>query len=48
MTYEQYPYWLKNQKDQAESEASTLMRENEQLKNKIKELEEEIKKLKKK
>jgi cell division protein FtsB len=48
MTYEQYPYWLKNQKDQAEGEASSLIRENEQLKKKIKELEEEINKLKEK
>ena len=47
MSYGQYPYWLKNQRDYAESEASYLRRENEQLKIKIKELEQEIEKLKK-
>lgn len=47
MSYEKYPFWLKNQRDSAESEASFLRRENEQLKNKIKELEKEIEELKK-
>ena len=44
----QFPYWLKNQKDQAESGASHLRRENEELKKKIEKLEQEIIKLKKK
>ena len=46
MSYGRYPFWLKNQKDHAESDASFLRRENEQLKKRVKELEEEIKKLK--
>ena len=48
MTYGQFPYWLKVQKDNAESEVSGLRRENEQLKKRIDELEKEIKKLKEK
>ena len=48
MSYEQYPFWLKNQRDHAESEFSCLRRENEELKKRIKELETEIKKLEKK
>jgi cell division protein FtsB len=46
MSYEQYPFWLKNQRDNAEGEASYLRRENEQLKKRIKDLEKELKKLK--
>lgn len=48
MSYGQYPFWLKNQRDHAESDVSFLRRENEQLKKRIKELEEEIEKLKEK
>ena len=48
MAYGSYPFWLKNQRDHAESDASFLRRENEQLKKKIKELEEEIEKIKEK
>jgi len=44
----QFPYWLKVQKDRSESDVSHLRRENEELKKKIEELEKEIKKLKKK
>lgn len=46
MTYGQYPFWLKNQRDHAESDSAYLRRENEQLKKKIIELEKEIEKLK--
>jgi cell division protein FtsB len=48
MSYGQYPFWLKNQRDNAESDAPFLRRENEQLKKRMKELEEEIEKLKEK
>ena len=48
MSYGQYPFWLKNQKDKVESDSSYLRRENEQLKMKIEELEQEIKILKEK
>lgn len=48
MNYGQYPFWLKNQKDNAEGDASFLRRENEELKKRIKELEQELKKLKEK
>lgn len=48
MSYGQYPFWLKNQRDHEEGETSFLRRENEGLKKKIKDLEEEIKKLKEK
>jgi prefoldin subunit 5 len=44
----QFPYWLKAQKDRAESEVSFLRRENEELKKRIKELEQELKILKEK
>lgn len=44
----QFPYWLKHQKDQAESDVSYLRRENVELKKRIKELEQELKKLKEK
>lgn len=46
MSYGQYPFWLKNQRDHAEGEASMLRRENEQLKKRIQELENELKMLK--
>ena len=48
MNYGQYPFWLKNQRDHAEGDVSFLRRENEELKKRIKELEQEIQKLKKK
>jgi cell division protein FtsB len=48
MSYGQYPFWLKNQKNSAESDFSYLKRENEQLKLKIEVLEQELKKLKEK
>ena len=48
MTYQQFPYWLKHQKGQAEGEVFRLRRENEELKKRIEKLEKEIKKLKRK
>ena len=46
MAYEQFPYWLKNQRDKADGELARLSHENTELKKKIQELEQEIKKLK--
>lgn len=48
MSYGQYPFWLKNQRDHAESDVSFLRRENVELKKRVKELEQEIKELKSK
>lgn len=43
---EEYPSWLKSQKDHAGSDAPSLKKENEKLKQKIKELEAELQLLK--
>jgi hypothetical protein len=55
MNYGQYPFWLKNQRDHAEGDASFLKRENEELKKelekckkKVEKLERELKTLKEK